>query len=134
MKSPIPLVRSILLEDIYVSTVLGANKVWANELPQGTSRPAIRLIEVSGQPLGETLEHTTEPWERRFSVECQGDTSAQADDLAERVLKALDGFYGQVDGFYVQAMRVVSDALVYEDTIRVILRVIDFRITYGNAT
>lgn len=134
MKSPIPLVRTILLNDIYVTAIIGADRVWANEIPQGTARPAIRLIEISGQPIGETLDRTTEPWERRFSVECQGNTSASADDLAERALHALDGFSGIAGGFDVQAMRVISDALLYEDTIRAVLRVIDFRIVYGNAT
>lgn len=134
MRSPIPLVRTLLLNNAPVSAALGGTRIWANEIPQGTARPAIRLVEVSGAPVGETLDRTTEPWDRRFSVECQGDSSVQADDLAEKVLEALDGFSGVADGLDVQALRVVSDAFVYEDTLRVILRIIDFRIVYGNET
>ena len=135
MKSPIPLFRTLLLNDPAVTSILGGNKVWANEIPQNTTRPAIRLIEISGTPIVEVVEHGGGPiaWDRRVSVECQGDGSQQADDLAVAALGALDGVYGVFGDLDVQALRVISDALVYEDLTRVVLRIIDFRIVYGNA-
>lgn len=134
MKSPIPIFRQLLVDDPTVNAMLGGDKVWANELPQGTTRPAIRLIEISGQPIGETVDVESLPWERRVSVECQGDSSAQADDLAEAALNALDGYFGPHSPFFVQALRIISDVVIYEDTIRVVMRVLDFRISYDYAT
>lgn len=133
MKSPLPALAAELLADATLMAILGGEKVYIHEIAQGTARPAILMYEVSGSPLGETLQATTEPWQRRISVDCQGANPKQADEIADRVLAILNNRSGVIGDLHVQYCRVVSGVVQYEDTIRIPQRILDFRIVYGRA-
>lgn len=130
MKSPIPDLRALLQADATLVGLLGGQKVYQHEAPQAADRPIIMASEISGQPIGETLQSSTAAWERRLSFDCQAASPIAADQIADRVVALLDNLTGALASLIVHRCRVVSDVTDYDDTARVCRRIVDFRITY----
>ncbi|CAM5769796.1 DUF3168 domain-containing protein [Bosea minatitlanensis] len=130
MKSPIPDLRARLVADGALVALLGGQKVYQHEAAQGETRPLVMFGEISGQPVGETLQSSTAAWERRLSADCQAATPIAADAIGDRVVALLDNLIGTVGTIFVQRCRVVSDVTGYDDTVRICRRIVDFRITY----
>lgn len=134
IQSPLVFIGQLLAASPAVVAALGGQpKIYSFDLPQAGTPPSIRLLEISSQPLGETLKAMTEPAETRISVECHGSTPSMADDVAEPVLAALEGFMGTIGEYRVQGVYVVSDTVLYDDTTRVTMRILDFRVYFGRA-
>ncbi len=86
--------RKILVDDSDVNGVV-SSRIYAHQVPQGGTLPAITYELDSTEPLAALAGHagmTT----NEFEIRCVADDYATVKDLAEKVRLALDGYSGTV--------------------------------------
>lgn len=136
MRSPIPAMRSILIADDELMTLLGGPyngvpKVFFNAAPQGVSSPYIMLYEVSGAALGELLTEQRGPWEKRVSLDARAESYGKATGIGDRAIALLNNLRGPADDIVIQDCRIVSDVPLYEEEAKIARRITDFRVIYA---
>lgn len=127
MRSPIDLVRTLLLGDPAITAAVG-QRIYHMQAPQDAARPHILIIPVSGV-MAVNLDLGGQQ-SSRITVEARSDQvsagAASANEIGTRVYDCLHGFQGTVGGVEIDCILFAQELFSYEDAVKAARRGLDF--------
>lgn len=95
-------VRALILQSTGISAIVGT-KVYTDQLPQSKSPPAI-VLYVETETAHDAMSGPQGFDSASVRVECFGINRNAADQLRQLVRDQIAGFYGIVDGVFIQSV------------------------------
>lgn len=129
---PLDALKAILLADADVQAAVGNERIYPFVLPrlQGEGGHAIVYFEVSSQG-DQTTQGPSGLVSTRVQVNCFAGSPDEAYGLGLKVKAVLDGYRGTVSGVEIGGVFFDSARDLYDDTVKLRFRSMDFIVWYG---